>query len=78
MKTLSTSKEKPLVSTRLLEAVLKRLGDSFATVIADTLTIILSPEYVTHFNDIYIHGKENAKITGDHLYADADSSIHGS
>ena len=43
----------------------KRLADRFATVVADTSMITLSPEYAAHFHDIYIDGKECAKMTGD-------------
>ena len=62
---LVNSKEKPLVTVARLEAVWKRLADRFATVVADTSMITLSPEYAAHFHDIYIDGKEHAKMTGD-------------
>ena len=39
--------------------------NSFATVVADTSMITMSPEYAAHFHDIYIDGKECAKMTGD-------------
>ena len=29
--------------------------------------ITLSNEYSTHFHDIYVDGKENAKMTGDRM-----------
>ncbi len=45
----------------------KLLADSFATVVADTSMITLSPEYAAHFHDIYIDGKECAKMTGDSM-----------
>jgi hypothetical protein len=64
---LINSKGKPLVTTARLEAVWKRLADRFATVVADTSIITLSTDYAAHFHDIYIDGKENAKMTGDHM-----------
>ena len=66
---LVNSKGKPLLTTALLEAVWKRLADHFvfATVVADTSMITLSPEYAAHFHDIYIDGKECAKMTGDRM-----------
>ena len=64
---LVNSKGKPLVTTARLEAVWKRLADRFATVVADTSMITLSPEYAAHFHDIYIDGKEGAKMTGDRM-----------
>ena len=64
---LVNSKGKPLVTVARLEAVWKRLADRFATVVADTPMITLSPEYAAHFHDIYIDGKEHAKMTGDHM-----------
>ena len=35
--------------------------------VADTSMITLSNEYSTHFHDIYVDGKENAKMTGDRM-----------
>ena len=64
---LVNSKGKPLVTVARLEAVWKRLADRFATVVADTSMITLSPEYAAHFHDIYIDGKEHAKMTGDRM-----------
>ena len=64
---LVNRKRKPLLTTARLEAVWKLLADSFATVVADTSMITLSPEYAAHFHDIYIDGKECAKMTGDHM-----------
>ena len=61
------SKGKPLLTTARLEAVWKRLADRLATVVADTSMITLSPEYAAHFHDIYIDGKECAKMTGDRM-----------
>jgi hypothetical protein len=55
---LVNTKGKPLVTVAHLEAVWKLLADCFATVVADTSMITLSPEYVAHFHDIYIEGKE--------------------
>ena len=62
---LVNSKGKPLVTNARLEAVWKRLSDRFATVVADTSMITLSTAYASHFHDIFIDGKENAKMTGD-------------
>ena len=64
---LVNSKGKPLVSTGRIEAVWKRLADRFTTVVADTSMITLSTVYAAHFHDIYIDGKENAKMTGDRM-----------
>ena len=64
---LVNSKGKPLLTTARLEAVWNRLADRFATVVADTSMITLSPEYAAHFHDIYIDGKECAKMTGDRM-----------
>ena len=64
---LLNSKGKPLVTTARLEAVWKRLSDRLATVVADTSMITMSTAYATHFHDIYIDGKENAKMTGDRM-----------
>jgi len=64
---LINSKGKPLVKPARLEAVWKRLADRFATVVADTSMITLSTDYAAHFHDIYIDGKENAKMTGDRM-----------
>jgi hypothetical protein len=33
----------------------------------DTSLITLSPEYAVHLHDIYIDGKEHAKMTGDRM-----------
>ena len=64
---LVNSKGKPLLSEARLEAVWKRLSDRFTSVVADTSMITLSPAYAAHFHDIYINGKENAKMTGDKM-----------
>ena len=50
-----------------LGAVWKRLSELFKTVVADTSMITLSNEYSIHFHDLYIDGKENAKMTGDRM-----------
>ena len=64
---LVNSKGKPLVTTARLEAVWKRLADRLATMVSDTSMITLFTAYVSHFHDIYIDGKENAKMTGDRM-----------
>ena len=61
---LINSKGEPLVTTARIEAVWKRLAGLLETVVADTSMITLSTEYAAHFHDIYINGKENAKMTG--------------
>ncbi len=35
--------------------------------VADTSMITLSTDYLIHFHDLYIDGKENAKMTGDRM-----------
>ncbi len=62
---LVNSKGKPLVTTERIKAVWKRLSDRFKTVVADTSMITMSTAYAAHFHDIYIVGKEHAKMTGD-------------
>ena len=62
---LINSKGKPLLTTARLGVVWKRLSERFKTVEADTSMITLSTEYLVHFHDLYIDGKENAKMTGD-------------
>ncbi len=57
----------PLVITARLEAVWKKLSDRFTSVVADTSMITLTTAYAAHFHDIYIDGKENAKMTGDSM-----------
>ena len=64
---LINSKGKLLLTTARLRAVWKRLSDRFKTVVADTSMITLSNEYSTHFHNIYVDGKENAKMTGDRM-----------
>ena len=48
-------------------AVWKRLSSHFKTVAADTSMITLSTDYLVHFDNIYIDGKENAKMTGNQM-----------
>ena len=38
-----------------------------ATVVADTSMVTISPQYATHFYNMYINGTENAKLTGDRM-----------
>ena len=64
---LLNSKGKPLITKARLETVWTRLADRLSTVVADTSMITISPEYAGHFYDLYINGKENAKLTGDHM-----------
>jgi hypothetical protein len=64
---LVNNKGKSQVTVARLEEVWKRLADRFATVVADTSMITLSLEYAAHFHDIYIDGKEGAKMTGDRM-----------
>jgi hypothetical protein len=64
---LINSKGKPLVTTARIEAVWKRLADRLATVVVDTSMITMPTAYASHFHDIYIDGKENAKMTGDRM-----------
>ncbi len=35
--------------------------------VTDTSMITLSTVYAAYFHDIYIDGKENSKMTGDHI-----------
>ena len=64
---LLSSNGKPLVTTARLEVVWKRLADRLATAVADTSMITVSTAYTSHFYDIYIDGKENAKVTDDRM-----------
>ena len=64
---LVNSKGKPLVTTARIEAVWKRLSARFTTIVADTSMITMSTAYAAHFHDIYIDGKEHAKITRDRM-----------
>jgi hypothetical protein len=36
-------------------------------VVADTSMITLSNDYSVHFHDLFIEGKENAKMSGDRM-----------
>jgi hypothetical protein len=56
-----------LVSEERIKNVWERLADRFAIVVADTSMITLSTAYAAHFHDIYIDGKENANMAGDHM-----------
>jgi hypothetical protein len=47
--------------------VWKRLSSRFKTVVADTSMITLSTDYSVHFHDLFIEGKENAKMSGDRM-----------
>ena len=58
---------KPLITKACLKAVWTRLANRLATVVADTSMVTISPQYATHFYDMYINGKENAKLTGDQM-----------
>jgi hypothetical protein len=62
---LFNSKGKPLVATARIKVVWERLENHFVTVLADTSMILLSTAYAAHFHNIYINGKENAKMKGD-------------
>jgi hypothetical protein len=55
------------VSEARLEAVWNRLSDLFSSVVADTSMIILSTAYAAHFHDMFIDGKDNAKMTSDRI-----------
>ncbi len=58
-----------VLSPKSLEAVWKRLSDRSATVVADTsiMMINMSTKYAAHFHNIYINGKQHAKMTGDRM-----------
>ena len=45
----------------------KRLADRLSAIVADTSMLTLSTVYAAHFYDMYISGKENAKMTGDRM-----------
>ena len=64
---LVDAKGKPLIKNACLKAVWSRLANRMATVMADTSMVTISPQYATHFFDMYINGKENAKLTGDRM-----------
>ncbi len=48
-----------------MEEAIGKFLDGLATVVADTSIITVSTAYASHFHDVYIDGKENAKMTGD-------------
>ncbi len=64
---LINSKGKALVTAARLGTVWKKLSEHFITVVADTSMITLSTDYSIHFHDLYIDGKENAKMKGDRM-----------
>ena len=64
---LVDAKGKPLIKNACLKAVWSRLANRMATVMADTSMVTISPQYATHLFDMYINGKENAKLTGDRM-----------
>jgi len=64
---LVDKKGNPLIKNARLKAVWIRLANRMATVVADTSMVTISPQYATHFYDMYINGKENAKLTGDRM-----------
>jgi len=64
---LVDKKGKPLIKNARLKAVWTRLANRMATVVADTSMVTISPQYATRFYDMYINGKENAKLTGDRM-----------
>jgi hypothetical protein len=72
LRRLLSSKGKPLITNfgkARLATVWTRLADSLATVrtVADTSMVTIMPEYAGHFYDLYIRGKENAKLKGDRM-----------
>ena len=64
---LVDAKGKPLIKNARLKEVWSRLANRMATVVADTSMVTISPQYATHFYDMYINGKDNAKLTGDRM-----------
>ena len=64
---LVDKKGNPLIKNARLKAVWIRLANRMATVVADTSMVTISPQYATHFYNMYINGKENAKLTGDRM-----------
>ena len=64
---LVDNRGKPLIKNARLKAVWTRLANWMATVVADTSMVTISPQYATHFYNMYINGKENAKLTGDRM-----------
>ena len=64
---LVNKKGKPLINNARLKEVWTRLANRLKTVVSDTSMLTISPQYATHFYDMYINGKENAKMTGDRM-----------
>lgn len=64
---LVNSKGKPLINNGRLKTVWTRLADRLSTVVSDTSMMTISSAYSAHFSDMYINGKENAKLTGDRM-----------
>ena len=64
---LVNSKGKPLINNGRLKTVWTRLADRLSTDVADTSMFTISSAYTTHFLDMYINGKENARLTGDRM-----------
>ena len=59
---LVDAKGKPLLKNARLKTVWSRLANRMATVV-----VTISPQYATHFYEMYINGKENAILTGDRM-----------
>jgi hypothetical protein len=64
---LVNRKGKPLIKNSHLKTVWTRLADRLSTVVSDTSMMTISSAYSAHFSDMYINGKENAKLTGDRM-----------
>ena len=64
---LVNSKGKPLINNGRLKTVWTRLADRLSTVVSDTSMMTITSAYSAHFSDMYINGKENAKLTGDRM-----------
>ena len=64
---LVNSKGKPLINNGRLKTVWTRLANRLSTVVSDTSMMTISSAYSAHFSDMYINGKENAKLTGDRM-----------
>ena len=64
---LVNKKGKPLINNARLKEVWTRLANRLKTVVSDTSMLTISQQYATHFYDMYINGKENAKLTGDRM-----------
>ena len=59
---LVDAKGKPLLKNARLKTVWSHLANRMATVV-----VTISPQYATHFYEMYINGKENAILTGDRM-----------